>query len=330
MNAVRCRPRRSASSFAPYTANVAALLEALDAFVHRRRLEADDRSQARQRSSARCAATHRESGGRARRVLRVVISIFAKENICRKISGDQAYHRRSIRGKGARYPQFCWRQFSRQPAAVSRRPARRPATVRFDLAADPQTAQSALRATPTPLRSRTQLARLSFEPFVDLDARGRPEPALLARIPDARKRRHLRPTGARFATDLRARRALERRACRSLPHDVLFTLHAILDPRNPVRSHEGYDLIDRAYAPDAQHGRRAPATRLGAGGRDLLLVRRLAAVRAAGARAAARKNRSRARAFNAAPTSATVRILFVSWRRGEGLRYDRQSALLAR
>ena len=34
-------------------------------------------------------------------------------------------------------------------------------------------------------------------------------------------------------------------------HDVLFTLHAILDPRNPVRSHEGYDLIDRAYARDA-------------------------------------------------------------------------------
>ncbi len=30
--------------------------------------------------------------------------------------------------------------------------------------------------------------------------------------------------------------------------DVLFTLHAILDPRNPVRSHEGYELIDRAAA----------------------------------------------------------------------------------
>ncbi len=34
--------------------------------------------------------------------------------------------------------------------------------------------------------------------------------------------------------------------------DVIFTLRAILDPRNPVRTHEGYDLIDRAEAPDAR------------------------------------------------------------------------------
>ena len=34
--------------------------------------------------------------------------------------------------------------------------------------------------------------------------------------------------------------------------DVLFTLHAILDPRNPVRSHAGYDRIDGASAPDAR------------------------------------------------------------------------------
>jgi peptide/nickel transport system substrate-binding protein len=32
---------------------------------------------------------------------------------------------------------------------------------------------------------------------------------------------------------------------------VLFTLRAILDPRNPVRSREGYDLIDRATKRDA-------------------------------------------------------------------------------
>ncbi len=121
------------------------------------------------------------------------------------------------------------------------------ATLRFDVAADP--------ANLNPLFAHVDagnvegtLAHLAFEPFFDLDAAGRAVPELLTTIPTiangglSRDGRtivyHLRP-GVRWSdgVPLTAR-------------DVLFTLRAILDPANPVPSHEGYDLIDRAEAPN--------------------------------------------------------------------------------
>jgi peptide/nickel transport system substrate-binding protein len=120
--------------------------------------------------------------------------------------------------------------------------------VRFAIAADPLTLNP-LFVHPDAASVELQLARLSFEPFIDLDAEGHPVPALLAQIPTQanggisadgrtivyRLRKNVKWSDGRDVTS----------------DDVLFTLHAILDPRNPVRSHEGYELIDRAYARDA-------------------------------------------------------------------------------
>ena len=120
-------------------------------------------------------------------------------------------------------------------------------TVRFALAADPTTLNP-LFLTPDAASVDQQVARLLFEPFVDLDARGRLVPVLLKEIPtrangglsaDGRTIiYHLRP-GVRWSDGVPLSSA-----------DVLFTLHAILDPRNPVRTREGYTLIDRASAPN--------------------------------------------------------------------------------
>ncbi|HEV8020168.1 MAG TPA: ABC transporter substrate-binding protein, partial [Candidatus Lustribacter sp.] len=117
------------------------------------------------------------------------------------------------------------------------------ASVRFAIAADPQTLDP-LFAHADANSVEQQLARLAFEPFIDIDAHGRPVPVLLARIPTvangdlARDGRtivyHLRP-GVRWQDGVPVTAA-----------DVLFTLRAIVDPRNPIRSREGYDRIARA------------------------------------------------------------------------------------
>jgi peptide/nickel transport system substrate-binding protein len=117
------------------------------------------------------------------------------------------------------------------------------ATVRFAIAADPQTLDP-LFAHADANSVEQQLARLAFEPFIDIDERGRQVPVLLARIPTvangdlSRDGRtivyHLRH-GVRWQDGVPVTAA-----------DVLFTLHAITDPRNPVRSREGYDRVAHA------------------------------------------------------------------------------------
>ncbi len=190
--------------------------------------------------------------------------------------------------------------------------------VRFDLAADPRNLNP-LFLTPDAASVEQQVARLAFEPFVDLDARGRPRPELLQRIPT-------RANGGLSADGRTIRYELRRGVTWSdgrpvTAADVLFTLHAILDPRNPVRSHEGYDLIDRAYAVDARtvvfHLRRAwaPAvmTYFSYGfAPQFVLPAHVLASQAPLRRAA----------FNAAPNVGDGPYRFVSWRRGEGLRYQ--------
>jgi len=190
-------------------------------------------------------------------------------------------------------------------------------SVRFDLAADPRNLNP-LFLNPDAASVEQQLARLAFAPFVDLDARGRPQPELLQTIPtlangglsaDGRTIRY------------RLRRALEWSDGRPVTAaDVLFTLHAILDPSNPVRSHEGYDLIDSAYAPDAHtvvfHLKRAwaPAvmTYFSYGfSPQFVLPEHVLASQSPLSRAT----------FNSAPTVGDGPYRFVSWTRGEGLRY---------
>jgi peptide/nickel transport system substrate-binding protein len=119
--------------------------------------------------------------------------------------------------------------------------------LQFALAADPQTLNP-LFAHPDAASVEGQVARLAFEPFLDLDAAGRPVPALLREVP-ARANGDLSADGRTIVYKLR-RGVHWSDGPEVTAGDVLFTLHAILDPKNPVRSHEGYDLIDRAYARD--------------------------------------------------------------------------------
>lgn len=199
---------------------------------------------------------------------------------------------------------------------------RAPDSVRFDLAADPATLNP-LFLHQDAASVEQQVARLAFEPFIDLDAAGRPVPALLSTIPtranggisaDGRTIvYHLRP-GVRWSDGVPVTSA-----------DVLFTLHAILDPRNPVRSHEGYDLIDRAYAHGPHvvvfHLKRAwaPAVQTffsyGFSPQFVLPAHVL------------ENERPLAQApFNAAPTVSDGPFRFVRWRRGESLLYEANPA----
>jgi peptide/nickel transport system substrate-binding protein len=196
-------------------------------------------------------------------------------------------------------------------------PALPAGTLTFAVAADPQSLNP-LFLQPDAASVEHQLARLAFEPFVDLDPAGRPVPALLAEIPT-------RANGG-ISTDGRTIVYRLRRGVRwsdgvaVSSEDVLFTLRAILDPRNPVRSHEGYDLIDRAYARDARtvvfHLRRAWAPAVmtyfsyGFSPQFVLPAHVL------------RDQSPLARgAFNDDPNVGDGPYRFVSWRRGERLQY---------
>lgn len=190
--------------------------------------------------------------------------------------------------------------------------------VRFDIAADPSTLDP-LFAHADAAGVEAQLARLVFEPFIDVDDHGRAVPELLTEIPTQRNGGisadgrtivyHLRPN-ARWSDGVPV-----------TADDVLFTLRAIMDPRNPVRSREGYDLIDRAVARDAHtvvfHLRRAWAPAVssyfsyGTVPQFVLPAHLLAKV----------SNLAQAD-FNAHPVGDGPYVL-ASWQRGERLVYER-------
>ncbi len=128
-------------------------------------------------------------------------------------------------------------------------PAAAGATVRFALASDPQSLDP-LFAHVDANSVEQQVARLAFEPFIDVDEHGVSVPVLLERIPTvangglSRDGRvityHLRP-GVRWQDGVPVS-----------AHDVIWTLHTILDDRNPVRSRAGYDRVVKAEALDAR------------------------------------------------------------------------------
>jgi peptide/nickel transport system substrate-binding protein len=126
-------------------------------------------------------------------------------------------------------------------AATTHAPAQ--STVRFAIAADPQTLDP-LFAHADANSVEQQLARLAFEPFIDIDARGRPIPELLDRIPTVANG-GLSRDGRTIVYHLRAGVRWQDGAPVTA-RDVLFTLRAIADDRNPIRSREGYDRILRA------------------------------------------------------------------------------------
>jgi peptide/nickel transport system substrate-binding protein len=201
-------------------------------------------------------------------------------------------------------------------ACTAANPAPPPGTIRFSIAADPATLNP-LFDHPDAASVEQQLARLVFEPFVDFDARGHALPALLQTIPTT-SNGGISADGRTIIFHLR-RNVRWSDGVPVTAGDVLFTLKAILDPRNPVRSREGYDLIDRAVARGsftvALHLRRpwAPAATTyfsyGAVPQVVLPAHLLE-----------RSEPLERASFGAAPVGdGPYRLLW--WRRGDGLRY---------
>ena len=193
--------------------------------------------------------------------------------------------------------------------------------VRFAIAADPQTLDP-LFAHVDANSVEQQLARLAFDPFIDIDAHGRPVPVLLARIPTvangdlSRDGRtivyHLR-RGVRWQDGVPVTAA-----------DVLFTLHAIVDPRNPVGSREGYERVAHAERIDDATVRIvlkspwAPAV-------ATLFSYGTAPQYVLPAHLLAKETRLDHAAFGGAPVGDGP-FRFVSWERGERLVYEANTA----
>ena len=124
-----------------------------------------------------------------------------------------------------------------------------PDAVRFAIAADPATLDP-LFAHADANSVELQLARLAFEPFVDVDEKGNPVPVLLARIPTVANG-DLSRDGRTITYRLRKGVVWEDGEPVTA-HDVVWTLGAIRDDRNPVRSRAGYDRVASAREIDAQ------------------------------------------------------------------------------
>ncbi len=189
-------------------------------------------------------------------------------------------------------------------------------SVRFNLAADPANLNP-LFAHQDASSVEQQLARLVFEPFIDIDERGRSSPALLAVIPT-------RENGG-VSTDGRTLTYRLRKGARwqdgypVTASDVIFTLEAILDKNNPVRSHSGYDLIDKASSPSPSvvvfHLRRAWAPAV-----QSFFSYGLAPQFVLPKHVLERQRPLSSAPFNAAPVGDGPYRL-VTWRRGERLIY---------
>jgi peptide/nickel transport system substrate-binding protein len=192
------------------------------------------------------------------------------------------------------------------------------AVVHFDIAADPLSLNP-LFAHADAAVVEQQLAHLCFEPFFDIDASGNAVPELIEAVPTV-SNGGISRDGRTLTYHLR-RDVLWSDGVPVSARDVLFTLRAILDPRNPVGSHEGYELIDRAEALSPLtvrfHLRRAWAPAVatlfsyGTSPQYVLPEHALA------------KQAPLAQApFNAAPSACDGPFVFRSWQRGERLEYD--------
>ncbi|MFY9779226.1 MAG: peptide ABC transporter substrate-binding protein [Candidatus Baltobacteraceae bacterium] len=188
---------------------------------------------------------------------------------------------------------------------------------RFDVSADP--------ASLNPLFLHVdaagvegQLARLSFEPFFDLDARGRPLPALALEVPSVANG-GVSADGRTLVYHLR--RGVDwSDGVPVTARDVLFTLRALRDPANPVASREGYDLIERADAPD-DFTVRFRLSRAWAPAVATFFTYGTSAQYVLPEHVLAKEQPLERAAFNGAPGVGDGPFNFVSWGRGDRLVY---------
>ncbi len=189
--------------------------------------------------------------------------------------------------------------------------------VRFDVAADPANLNP-LFAHADAGNVEQQLAHLAFEPFFDIDAHGRPVPELLSEIPSVQNG-GISHDGRTIVYHLR--RSLRWSDGVALTsRDVLFTLAAIRDTRNPVGSRAGYDLIDRADAP-TPHTVRFHLSHAWAPAVATFFTYGTSPQYVLPAHILSKEAPLERAAFNAAPTVGDGPFCFVSWTRGDRLVY---------
>jgi peptide/nickel transport system substrate-binding protein len=117
-------------------------------------------------------------------------------------------------------------------------------SISFNVSEDPNSLNPILARSD----DERQLAHLAFDMLLDVDASGRPIPAL-ARVVPSRSNGGVSADGRTIVYHLRPDVRWQDGA-RFDSRDVEFTWRAIVDPRNAVSSTRGYDLIDAIDTPD--------------------------------------------------------------------------------
>lgn len=237
--------------------------------------------------------------------------------ISRATGATSEVFRQPNRGQAPAVPTTVGRPEAVGRLAVAGGADRSQGTLRFNLSSDPTTLNP-LFAHADAAVVEQQLAHLVFEPFFDLDPRGRPVPELITAIPTI-ENGGISHDGRSLTYHLR-KGVLWSDGVSVTARDVLFTLRAILDPKNPVGSREGYDLIDRAEALDSYtvrfHLKRAWAPAVATfftygTSPQYVLPEHILAKQAPLNRAA----------FNQAPTVGDGPYSFVAWKHGDRLTY---------
>ena len=160
-----------------------------------------------------------------------------------------------------------------------------------------------------------------FEPFIDIDEHGRAGPGAARPRADRRERRRL-ARRARRSPITCARGVRWQDGVPVTAHDVVWTLHAILDDREPGALARGLRPRRQRRSARRAHGARHAQRTVGAGGRDAVQLRDRAAVRAARA-PAAKRNRTSSRALlRASGRRRAVPLRLVVARRPSRLRSE--------
>ena len=118
------------------------------------------------------------------------------------------------------------------------------AALTFNVSEDPHSLDPILARSD----DERQLAHLTFDMLLDVDARGRPTPALALAVPTVANG-GVSADGRRITYRLRHDVRWQDGAPFT-SRDVRFTWRAIVDPRNAVTSTRGYDLIESIETPD--------------------------------------------------------------------------------
>jgi peptide/nickel transport system substrate-binding protein len=132
------------------------------------------------------------------------------------------------------------------PASVTgRHPWTQAGRLRIGIQTQPTTLDPLLAGNTT----EAMIARLMFDPLVTVDASGKNEIPVLAQTVPSLANGGISRDGLTITYHLR-RNVRWQDGFPFTSHDVVFSIHAILNPNNNVISHTGYDLIRTMDTPD--------------------------------------------------------------------------------